>query len=569
MAEFGSSVSRSIAWFAPVDRSCHSWGPMWRALERSFGRFSRSGARSVAALLALSLSASVAIALYRGIPEPAIHDEFSYLLAADTFLHGRLTNPPHPLWPYFETIHVIQHPTYASKYPPAQGLVLAAGWRLAGHPIAGIWLITAAACAAVYWALGAYLPPRWALLGGLIVTVHPLTLKWSQGYWGGSLAMLGGALLLGSFGRLTAIPRWRDALWLGIGVSILANSRPYEGLVLSLFVGGTLGLRILRSRPAATPAVSLKILSPAVAVLAFTAGAMAFYDYRVTGNPFELPYQVDYEANTVAPLFLWQHPRYVPVYLHPEIRRFHTGRELSLAGYPEIDEPSRVEPAALHRSAKTIVFDRLRKASLLLRRALMHYALAIPLIALPWVVRRSSMRAPAIWLGGVCVGLFFETFILDHYAAPVAAVLILLLVQSLRQLRLWRWKGRAVGESASRFALGLWAFAAVVHFAAVATMPLPRFSLDRAHLLRQLNAGMDRHLVIVRYRPKHNAECEWVYNEADIDSAKVVWAREMSPARDQRLIDAFKDRRAWLLEADEKPARLSPYLMSSSHESSN
>src|SRR5437868_10952379 len=186
---------------------------VFKNIETGFGHLARRRRLAILSVGLAALAARLAVLPVLPVPVPAIHDEFSHLLIADTLAHGRVTNPAHRMWVHFETFHVNQKPTYASMYYPGQGFALAIGEVIFGHPFWGVWLSVGVMCAAICWMLQAWVPAGWALLGGFLAVMRLATFSyWANTYFGGAVAAIGGALVLGGRRRIKRRQRVRDGV---------------------------------------------------------------------------------------------------------------------------------------------------------------------------------------------------------------------------------------------------------------------------------------------------------------------------------------------------------------------
>jgi hypothetical protein len=387
------------------------------------------------------------------------------------------------------------------------------------------------------------------MLGALLTVLrYCSTDYWMNSYWGGAVAAAGGALVLGAYGRL-----WkrrlspRTGVLLALGLLLLANTRPYEGLLYSIPFGiGVLLWLYRRLREKVLPVRSFVL--PLVVVLIVGFATMMLYFWRSTGNPLRMPYTVNQELYHPTRPFVWQ-PLHEVHYNHPVMQKVYTAWEMGFYNRT--------------RTLSGIVSYGWERVRSYLDSYL--YGLMFPfIVGLLYAFRKPRWRTVVGSVALMFVGMTLVMWQgLLHYSAPAACALLLI---SLVGLRVISTALRRKNHFGLRFARAyILVYAVMLFFLQLPVIEAaahPRYSWarQRSAIVSEFDAKPGQHLIIVRYGPQHDQFQDWVYNGYDLETGKVLWAREMAdPAMNRELIEHYRGRQVWLLEADRFRTTPVPY----------
>ena len=549
-----------IAWRFP--EGAEKWWRWWSHLAAALSR-RRALLFFLAALLPLLLRGML-LPLWP-IPDPYVQDEFSYLLQADTFAHGRLTNPTPALGDFFESAQILLHPSYTSKYPPGHALVMALGQRLLGHPWFGVWLSCGVLAAALLWALEGWFAPSWAIFGTLLALPLCSFGYWMNSYMGGSVAAIGGALVVGAYGRLTRQKRERAAWALGAGCVLLVFTRPFEGLLIAI---PTLVMCLLAR-------VSPWVWAKVACIGLVGAAALGYYNHRVTSDALRLPY-FEYQAQYLStPQFnvllpdapkrfrykymklldeVWEHQQWE----NARRPRFLVDRPLQWIAAAAMftgGTGSFLPLIAVHASVvdQGAVFNLDNVIHIFLMGAVVLVPLGI--FARP-LAKGGRTRFAFVLVAGSVAGSFISAAFYQHYAAPALAAILVLVTGSYRHLRHARCSGPMFAALIPLVAIGMSILngaPALLHDPAVLKVA------TRARLEDTVKEHSGKHLIIVRYSGVQRPIEEWVYNGADLNESEVIWAHDLGPVENRRLASYFHDRQVWLFQPNIDAEWIGPY----------
>lgn len=476
------------------------------------------------------------------VPIPAGADDFAYVLLGDTIRHFQFANSPHPLHQFFEAVFILQQPAYASIYPLGQGFVLALGRMLLHSDWAGVLLSGGVFCAFCYWMLRAWIAPVWAFAGGLLAVIEfgPLS-PWTNSYWGGFVSGIAGCLVFGSLPRLREFRRIRDGLALGAGLALQILTRPFEAVFLAaaaaIYIAYT-----FRSRSRVLLRPGLACLGAMVAACGLT----LIQNKAVTQSWFTMPYMLSRYEYGVPATFTFQ-PNPVP--------------HRQLTAEQDLDYKAQV---LVHGSGEETVGSYFRRLASRIR--FLRFFLLPPLYLVAFALKPKAIRKRYVWaaltIGLLALGSNFYPYFYPHYIAAATCLFVLFSVLGLEHF-----------GAAGRYLGVLCAAAFAFWFAIFASGNFDLLSLThfqnsyfinwgdpqgRIAIQDKLSHSPGRQLVFVRYSPFHRFE-EWIHNDADIDSAQIVWANDLGAEENQKLAGYYPNRTVWLLEPDARPPALTPY----------
>jgi len=487
-----------------------------------------------------------------GVPQPRINDEYSYLLMGDTFAHFRLTNPTPAAWQHFETFHVNLTPTYHSKYPVASGLVLAFGEIVFHQPWIGIYFATALLCGAICWTLQAFVPPGWALIGGLFAVFRlALFSYWMNSYWGGSIPALGGALALGSVVRLFAPERTQRnrallASVFALSLLILATSRPFEGLAFSLPLLGYFAYKLLRG----IRRHEIRLSSTAIPVVGIgMAGLllMACYNRTTTGNALLMPYALNERTYAELPLFFGQGPVHQVTAHDPVFTKYYQV-EAHEHGYKPDASASDIIAMEAHRLGQDWFFY-------------VGPALSFPvLIGFLLCVKRRDLRLVLAVFVTTAAAVAACIFAQVHYFSPATIAVYVFAISGLAYL--WDEPGDGAHAFAIAVCLTIVVTALTRTTGSARMNDTYRLAGTRELVAQRLASVPGKQLVLVTYDfDGHYPGSELVHNGADFTTQKILWARSKGAGKDSDLCRAYSDRSFWSLVTDDASFSLKPLAL--------
>jgi hypothetical protein len=504
-----------------------AWRKGWRPRKTYLPKIERP-ARTALLLAFGFIALRVALLPFLHIPVPVVTDEFSHLLLADTLLHGRVANPVPAFWPHFESIHILMRPHYVSVYFPAHALWLAAGRFVMGSAWVGVLAECFVFLLALYWMLRGWMPSRWALFGVILAGLRfAIGSYWINSYYGGFLAAIGGALVAGAFPRLRKDPTVVQGLVFGSGLAILAATRPVEGALYSIPFLAALAWQFHRNLIALT-AAALPVL--------ISFGLLGIYFSRITGSPFVTPYQINQKT------YGW--PMTLGFLTPPKVK--NTNVELARYYDFEVTEHEQVD-GPIH-FIQYLTF-RAQEGW----RFFLGPVLTIPLLMIKRVWRRKKML-----LLGAAAGLsaiLFESAVSPHYIAPATAVLVAVVVECCRYLQ-----APQLLPIAMTLVLTLRIGAQAVGLPYTQKLNFQSWCCkvqgdqNKARIAAELKRIPGNHLVFVRAKTDEYNLLQWIYNDADIDASRIVWARDLGLKQNAELARYYEGRQSWMVDPNVEPA---------------